>query len=94
MTRKKLKHVKPEYRGGKIYWYFRRRNGKRTRLPGLFGSTEFMAAYDAALTASSNCPIVDGNRSCRPAQQASTWWRSVGGNTGIVLSTVKIDHPA
>lgn len=36
-------------RHGKVFWYFRRGKGKRTRLPGVFGSPEFNAAYDAAL---------------------------------------------
>ena len=35
-------------RHGKVHRYFRRA-GKRVRLPGLPGSAEFMAAYQAAL---------------------------------------------
>lgn len=37
-------------RHGSTVWYFRRGKGKRIRLPGPFGSPEFNAAYDAALT--------------------------------------------
>jgi integrase len=35
-------------RHGKTIWYFRKGMGKRIRLPGVFGSPEFNAAYDAA----------------------------------------------
>lgn len=37
-------------RHGKFVWYFRRGKEKRFRLPGLFGSPEFNAAYDAAVS--------------------------------------------
>jgi integrase len=33
-----------------VFWYFRKGKGPRTRLPGVFGSKEFNAAYDAALS--------------------------------------------
>src|SRR5271170_6664415 len=36
-------------RHGKPCWYFRRGHGPRVRIPGDFGSAEFLAAYDAAL---------------------------------------------
>lgn len=36
-------------RHGTTVWYFRRGKGPRIRLPGIFGSPEFNAAYDAAL---------------------------------------------
>lgn len=36
-------------RHGKVVWYFRRNKEKRVRLPGVYGSKEFNAAYDAAL---------------------------------------------
>jgi integrase len=36
-------------RHGKIVWYFRVGTGPRTRMPGEYGSEEFMAAYRAAL---------------------------------------------
>ncbi|WP_208975956.1 tyrosine-type recombinase/integrase [Pseudovibrio exalbescens] len=35
---------------GRVFWYFRRGKGKRTRLPGEYGSPEFMRAYQAALS--------------------------------------------
>lgn len=37
-------------RHGKWVWYFRRDNGPRIRLHGAYRSTEFMAAYHAALS--------------------------------------------
>ena len=36
-------------RHGRAVWYFRRGKGPRTRIPGAFGSAEFLEAYDAAL---------------------------------------------
>src|SRR5271166_4545489 len=36
-------------RHGKPVWYFRRGKGPRARMPGEYGSTEFLAAYDALL---------------------------------------------
>jgi integrase len=36
-------------RHGKPRWYVRRGKGRRVRLPGEYGSAEFLAAYDAAL---------------------------------------------
>jgi hypothetical protein len=48
MTRIKLRHVN-EYRDrhGKVRRYFRRKGGRSIPLPGLPGSIEFMAAYQA-----------------------------------------------
>jgi integrase len=40
----------------RIRFYFRRRGGKAIPLPGMVGSEEFMAAYGAALAATSNTP--------------------------------------
>jgi integrase len=50
MTRLKLKYIN-EYRDrhGKLRRYFRRPGGRAIPLPGLPGSIEFMAAYQAAL---------------------------------------------
>jgi len=50
MTRLKLRYVN-EYRDrhGKIRRYFRRKGRRSIPLPGLPGSIEFMAAYQAAL---------------------------------------------
>ena len=36
-------------RHGKSVWYFRRGKGRRIRMPGEYGSAQFLAAYDAAL---------------------------------------------
>ena len=50
MTRFKLKHVDRFVdRNGHVRHYFRRNRGTRILLPGEPGSTEFMAAYQAAL---------------------------------------------
>jgi integrase len=35
-------------RHGRVVWYYRRGKGKRIRIPGEYGSGEFLAAYDAA----------------------------------------------
>ena len=47
MTKLHLKYVQSF--GG--YHYFRRRGAPRIPLPGIVGSAEFMAAYEAALSA-------------------------------------------
>jgi hypothetical protein len=50
MSRIKLKYVEQFIdRHGKARFYFRRSGCKRTPLPGLPGSAEFMEAYQAAL---------------------------------------------
>jgi hypothetical protein len=50
MTRLKLRHVHAFVdRHGRVRHYFRRRGAKQVPLPGLPGSAEFMAAYQAAL---------------------------------------------
>jgi hypothetical protein len=36
-------------RHGKPVWYFRCGKGRRVRLPGEYGSAQFLAAYDAAI---------------------------------------------
>lgn len=43
-------------RHGKLVWYFKRK-GKRVRMPEAYGSDEFNAAYEAALTGSSSVPV-------------------------------------
>jgi len=43
-------------RTGTLRYYFRR-NGIRTKLPGLFGSREFLDAYAAALGEQSGQPV-------------------------------------
>jgi integrase len=57
MTRIKLKYIN-EYRDrhGRIRRYFRRARGRSIPLPGLPGSIEFMAAYQAALAVASPPP--------------------------------------
>jgi hypothetical protein len=57
MTRIKLPYIS-EYRDrhGKLRRYFRRRGGRSIALPGLPGSIEFMAAYQAALAVVSPPP--------------------------------------
>jgi integrase len=49
-------------RHGKLVWYFKRK-GKRVRLPGLYGSDEFNAAYEKALTGSAATAEVPRARS-------------------------------
>lgn len=50
MPRPRKPYVQKEVtRHGKIVWYFRRGKEKRVRLPGVFGSPEFNAAYNKAL---------------------------------------------
>ena len=49
MTKLHLKYVQAFRSGGDVYYYFRRHGQTRVRLPGLPGSAEFMAAYQAAL---------------------------------------------
>jgi integrase len=51
MSRLQLKHVNQfRDRHGRLRHYFRRRASKAIPLPGLVGSEEFMAAYQAALS--------------------------------------------
>ena len=53
MTKPRLPFVNRHVnRHGKVYWFFRARHGQRIRLPGEYGSTEFMDAYRAALAGS------------------------------------------
>lgn len=51
MSKIELRYVQAwvDKRTGKPYWRFRRRGYKAVMLPGLPGSTEFMAGYEAAL---------------------------------------------
>jgi integrase len=51
MSRIRLPYIKAwvDKKTGKPYWRFRRRGYKEITLPGLPGSREFMAAYEAAL---------------------------------------------
>jgi site-specific recombinase XerD len=47
--RRRLFERKEITRHGKTVWYFRRPGGKRIRLPGIYGSPEYLAAYSNAL---------------------------------------------
>lgn len=49
MTRIRLKYIQEYAIGGTVYRYFRRKGRPRVPLPGLPGSREFNAAYEAAL---------------------------------------------
>lgn len=48
MTKRFPYTLREKTRHGKTVWYFRIKDGPRTRLPGEYGSDEFMAAYRAA----------------------------------------------
>ena len=48
MTKRLPYILREKTRHGKTVWYFRVQDGPRTRLPGEYGSDEFMAAYRAA----------------------------------------------
>lgn len=51
MPRPRKPYIQKEItRHGKTVWYFRRGKENRIRLPGVFGSPEFNAAYDAAVS--------------------------------------------
>ncbi len=52
MAKIKLRFVQAFAAHGKPYYYFRKPGCARLKLPGLPGSAEFMAAYQAALAAS------------------------------------------
>ena len=57
-------------RHGKAAWYFRKGKGRRVRIPGEYGSAQFLAAYDAAL---------GGHRTARksPASGSFAWGLSL-----------------
>lgn len=62
MPRPRWPHIRHEKnRHGTWCWYFRKGDGPRIRLPDTFGSDEFKAAYDAALSGAPK----------RPAREAS-----------------------
>src|ERR1700741_139034 len=60
IARLPLKYVNVVHKNGRPYFYFRRAGFKRLRLPGLFGSAEFMAAYQAALAGDPEAKIEIG----------------------------------
>jgi hypothetical protein len=61
MARIRLKYVNAfinkNRKDGRVRYYFRRPGMKAIPLPGIPGSDEFMAAYGAALAATSNAPV-------------------------------------
>jgi integrase len=68
MPRPRRPYVQKEVtRHGKTVWYFRRGKEARIRLPGTFGSKEFNAAYDAAV---SGTPLPEKTK----APQSSLKW--------------------
>ncbi len=70
MTKIRLKYINAyKDRHGKMRWYYRRR-GKKVALPGLPGSTEFMAAYQSALSSSSTPSEIGAGRT-RPGTVAA-----------------------
>lgn len=70
MPRAALPHLQREKtRHGKLVWYFRVEKGPRLRLPGLYGSSEFLAAYHAALNGR-------GPQTRAPAAQGTFLWAS------------------
>jgi hypothetical protein len=67
MTRIKLRHVHAFVdRHGRVRHYFRQRDSKQTPLPGLPGSAEFMAAYQAALAGVTTMPREIGASRTKP----------------------------
>jgi integrase len=97
MTRLHLKYV---HRVG-AYHYFRRRGSPRVRLPGIVGSTQFMAAYQAALAAA---PVPIGIKRSVPGRLSaaiagyygSQAFRSLTGGTPAkrraILERFREDH--
>jgi integrase len=54
-------------RHGNVRWYFRRGRGKRYRLPGDYGSEEWLKAYDAAVRGEDYAPA------SRPTTRTLRW---------------------
>jgi integrase len=86
---------------GDVYHYFRRRGSPRIRLPGIFGSAEFMDAYQQALAAP--LAIGAGKRSKQgsisaalPDYYASLAFRSLTGSTPVsrraILERFREEH--
>jgi integrase len=66
MTLIKLKYVQAFTARGRRFYYFRRPGSPRLRLPGIPGSAEFMAAYEAALSKTQTGVIEIGASRTRP----------------------------
>jgi hypothetical protein len=62
-------------RHGKVVWYVRKGKGRRVRLPGEYGSAQFLAAYDAAL---------EGPKAARKSPPAGTFaWALAKARLGL-----------
>jgi hypothetical protein len=63
VPRKRPAHlVFQKTRHDKKVWYFRKGHGPRVRLPGNYNSSEFWAAYNAALVAEAAAPGAPGGK--------------------------------
>jgi integrase len=72
MTHIRLKHINSfKDRHGKVRFYFRRPGHKSVALPGRPGSTEFMAAYEVALSGETTTPKEIGAGRVRPGTVAA-----------------------
>jgi integrase len=58
---KRLKYVEADPKNGEVYFYFRRR-GKRTRLPGAYNSPEFLETYWALRNGNTPAPEIGASR--------------------------------
>jgi hypothetical protein len=61
-------------RHGNVVWYFRRGHGGRIRISGQFGTPEFDAQYQAALT---------GQKPLAPKDRSARYW-----NAGLAHRTL------
>jgi hypothetical protein len=71
LVRPLLKYIQPIKKNGKWHYYFRRNGFARVKLPGLPGSAEFMAAYQAALGGVTAPPIEIGAACSKPGSVAA-----------------------
>ena len=78
MTRIRLRFVQAFIARGNVYYYFRKPGCGRIRLPGLPGSSEFMAAYQAALDAAPRIEIGAGRLGVGTAPGADGLQQFVG----------------
>jgi integrase len=88
MPRKLPLHLHRETsRHGRSVWYFRRGHEPRIRIPGEFGSVEFLAAYESALSGGK-----PAQRQRAPAEGTFAWGlalyrKSQAWQTGLSLAT-------
>ena len=86
MTLLSLPYVNRFYdRHGRLRFYFRRR-GTRRPLPGIPGSSEFMAAYQAALDETKETKVAPIDKASTIAQLAASW-RASASFTNLSAST-------